>query len=105
MTIPLRERRGEKVAASELDAGGPQHIAPVVAWLATEDAGSVSNQIIHSARGTLAIMQQPAIIKAFKKKSGPWTLADVDTYMPQLLAAKAAHDAMVKEAGAPQLID
>ena len=53
----------------------------------------------------LGIMQQPAIIKAFKKKGGPWALAEVDKYMPQLLEAKAAHDAMVKKAGAPQAID
>jgi NAD(P)-dependent dehydrogenase (short-subunit alcohol dehydrogenase family) len=36
MTIPLRESRGEKVAEAELEAGGPQHIAPIVAWLAAE---------------------------------------------------------------------
>ncbi len=105
MTIPLRERRGEKVEAKELEAGGPQHVAPVVAWLATDEAANVSNQIIHSARGMLGIMQQPAIIKAYRKKSGTWTLDDVDRYMPKLLAAKAAHDAKVKEAAVPEQID
>ena len=43
MTIPLREARGEKVADSELEAGGPQHIAPLVAWLASDTAAGVSN--------------------------------------------------------------
>jgi NAD(P)-dependent dehydrogenase (short-subunit alcohol dehydrogenase family) len=105
MTIPLRERRGEKVAATDLDAGGPQHVAPVVAWLATEEAGNVSNQIIHSARGLLGIMQQPLILKSFQKKGGPWTLAEIDKFMPQLLAAKAAHDEAVKKAGKAQVID
>lgn len=105
MTIPLRERRGEKVQASELDAGGPQHVAPIVAWLATEEAGTVSNQIVHSARGMLGIMQQPAIIKSFQKKTGTWTLDEIDRYMPQLLEAKAAHDSAVKKAGAPVVID
>ncbi|NJN51045.1 MAG: SDR family NAD(P)-dependent oxidoreductase [Gammaproteobacteria bacterium] len=105
MTIPLRERRGEKVEAGELEAGGPQHIAPIVAWLSTDEAAGVSNQIVHTARGTLGIMQQPAIIKSFKKKGSPWTLAEIDKYMPQLLAAKTANDAAVKASGAPQAID
>ncbi|MCH2335027.1 MAG: SDR family NAD(P)-dependent oxidoreductase, partial [Pseudomonadales bacterium] len=38
MTIPLREARGEEVSSAELDTGGPQHVAPVVTWLATEEA-------------------------------------------------------------------
>ncbi|GIT39029.1 MAG: hypothetical protein Ct9H300mP8_02250 [Gammaproteobacteria bacterium] len=36
MTIPLREARGEEVSTTELDTGGPQHVAPVVTWLASE---------------------------------------------------------------------
>jgi len=105
MTIPLREARGQKVAEAELEAGGPQHIAPVVAWLATDEAKSVSNQILHIARGTLGIMQQPAIIKSFQKTKSAWTLAEIDKYMPALLGAKSAHDAAVKKAGAPVVID
>jgi hypothetical protein len=105
MTIPLREARGQKVGEGELEAGGPQHIAPVVAWLATEEAKGVSNQILHVARGSLGIMQQPAIIRSYQKKKGTWTLAELDRYVPQLLAAKAAHDEAVKKAGAPMVVD
>jgi NAD(P)-dependent dehydrogenase (short-subunit alcohol dehydrogenase family) len=105
MTIPLREARGQKVGEGELEAGGPQHIAPVVAWLATEEAKGVSNQILHVARGSLGIMQQPAIIRSYQKKKGTWTLAELDRYVPQLLAAKAAHDEAVKKAGAPIVVD
>jgi len=105
MTIPLREARGQKVAEADLEAGGPQHIAPVVAWLATDEAKSVSNQILHIARGTLGIMQQPAILKSFQKTKGVWTLTELDRYVPQLLEAKAAQDAAIKKAGAPVTID
>ena len=51
MTIPLREARGEEVSSAELDTGGPQHVAPVVTWLATEEAASISGQISHCASG------------------------------------------------------
>ena len=46
MTIPLREARGEKVTEQEMEAGGPQHVAPVVAWLCTEEAAGISAQIV-----------------------------------------------------------
>jgi NAD(P)-dependent dehydrogenase (short-subunit alcohol dehydrogenase family) len=105
MTIPLREARGEEVAQTDLDAGGPQHVAPLVAWLCTDEASSVSNQILHTASGNLGIMQQPAIIRAYKKSSGPWTLDELDEYVPELLKAKEAHDAAVAEAGKAQPID
>ena len=105
MTIPLREARGEKVAQSEIDAGGPQHIAPLVAWLASETAAGVSNQILHAARGSIGIMQQPAIIKSFQKTKAPWTLAELDRYVPQLIDARKTHDASVKVAGKSVVID
>jgi NAD(P)-dependent dehydrogenase (short-subunit alcohol dehydrogenase family) len=105
MTIPLREARGEKVAASELEAGGPQHIAPIVAWLAAESSAGVSNQIFHAGRGGLGIMQQPAVIKSFQKKKGTWTFAELDRYVPQLIEARKAHDAAVKAAGKSVVID
>jgi NAD(P)-dependent dehydrogenase (short-subunit alcohol dehydrogenase family) len=100
MTIPLREARGEDVSDDDMDAGGPQHIAPVVAWLSTEAAAGISAQIIHCGRGLVGIMQQPAIIKSFQKSgSGQWTVDDLDDYMPQLIEAKQANDAAASESG------
>src|SRR4029453_18159542 len=105
MTIPLREARGETVKQAELDAGGPQHIAPLVAWLASESASNISNQILHASRGSIGIMQQPAINKSFQKTKGPWTLAELDRYVPMLIDARKTHDAAVKAAGKSTLID
>jgi len=105
MTIPLREARGEHVEAEDMDAGGPQHIAPVVTWLATDEAKGMSTQILHVARGLVGIMQQPAIIRSFRKNSGMWTLEDLDEYVPQLYDTKLSADAAAKEAGKPVSID
>jgi NAD(P)-dependent dehydrogenase (short-subunit alcohol dehydrogenase family) len=105
MTIPLREARGETVKQAELDAAGPQHIAPLVAWLASDAASGVSNQILHAARGSIAIMQQPAIIKSFQKTKAPWTLSELDRYVPMLIEARKTHDAAVKAAGKSVVID
>jgi NAD(P)-dependent dehydrogenase (short-subunit alcohol dehydrogenase family) len=105
MTIPLREARGEKVAENELESGGPQHVAPIVAWLASDASAGVSNQIFHVGRGGLGIMQQPAVIKSFQKSHGTWTMAELDRYVPELVAARKAHDEAVKAAGKATAID
>ncbi|XOV82535.1 MAG: SDR family NAD(P)-dependent oxidoreductase [bacterium] len=91
MTIPLRENRGESVAEEDLEAGGPQHIAPIVAWLASEAAAGITAEIFHTARGGVAIMQQPLVIRQFKKTRGVWSLDELDQVVPQLVAARAAN--------------
>jgi NAD(P)-dependent dehydrogenase (short-subunit alcohol dehydrogenase family) len=101
MTIPLRENRGEKVRRTTSKQGGPQHIAPICAWLATEAAAGITAQIFHTGRGGIAIMQQPAVIKQFHKSNGVWTLAELDRYVPQLMAAKQAHDQSVNQSAIP----
>jgi hypothetical protein len=54
--------------------------------LASEAAQHVNAQILHVARGTVGIMQQPAIIRAFKTDA-LWSLAQLDQVMPKLLDA------------------
>lgn len=91
MTIPLRENRGESVEQEDLDAGGPQHVAPIVAWLASEASAGITSEIFHTARGGVAIMQQPRVIKQFKKSSGLWRLDELDDVVPLLVEAKKAN--------------
>ena len=91
MTIPLRENRGEEVNDDEIEEGGPQHVAPICAWLAGEEAASITSEIFHTGRGGVAIMQQPRVIKQFHKGSGTWTLDELDNLVPQLIEAKKAN--------------
>jgi NAD(P)-dependent dehydrogenase (short-subunit alcohol dehydrogenase family) len=95
MTIPLAEARGGSVDPNDVTRG-PQQIAPVVTWLASEAARDVNSQILHVARGTVGIMQQPAVIRAFKSEA-LWSLAQLDEVMPKLLEAKADNDARARE--------
>jgi NAD(P)-dependent dehydrogenase (short-subunit alcohol dehydrogenase family) len=102
MTIPLRENRGEEVGEQELDQSGPQHIAPMVAWLATEEAAGITSEIFHTGYGGVGIMQQPKVIKHFKKRSGAWTLDELDGIVPQLLDARKANVELADQQGATQ---
>jgi NAD(P)-dependent dehydrogenase (short-subunit alcohol dehydrogenase family) len=104
MTIPLRENRGESVGESELEQSGPQHIAPIVAWLATEEAGNITSEIFHTGYGGIGIMQQPKVIKQFKKSAGVWTLDELDGVVPQLIEARKANMEAADELGSPQTV-
>ncbi len=70
-----------------------------MAWLASEEAAGISNQILHAASGMIGIMQQPRIIKSFHKKSGAWTLDELDDFIPQLLEARRKNDEAAQKAG------
>jgi NAD(P)-dependent dehydrogenase (short-subunit alcohol dehydrogenase family) len=101
MTIPLAEGRGQTVDPTDFKRG-PQQIAPVVTWLASEAAKDLTAQIIHVSRGTVGIMQQPAVIRSFKAEQ-LWTLDQLDRLMPKLLEAKKANEARAQtEAAAEQ---
>ncbi len=100
MTIPLAEARGQTVDASDFKRG-PQQIAPVVTWLCSEAAKDLNAQIIHVSRGMVGIMQQPAVIRAFKSET-LWSLDQLDALMPKLLEAKRENEARAQQQAAPE---
>lgn len=100
MTFDIYESRGMKVDPND-PVHGPQQIAPVVSWLASEQAEGITGQIIHVARGQVAIMQQPAMLKAYQTDH-IWTQDDLDTVMPKLVEAKKEHDAEVAKGSTPE---
>jgi len=102
LTIPLREGRGDAVDPDD-PLVGPQQVAPVCTWLASPAAQEVTGQIINVMRGTVGIMQQPAVIRSFRTDH-LWTQDDLDRVMPALLDAKRAHDERVKKEGLPETL-
>ena len=97
MTIDLMQGAGREVDPKD-PLQGPQQIAPVVAWLASPAAQEVTAEIIHVMRGTVGIMQQPAIIRSFRSDH-LWTLDELDQAIPTLVAAKQAHDERAAKEG------
>ena len=103
MTMPLYEARGMKVDP-ENPTSGPQQIAPIVAWLASEKGADFNGQIIHTARGTVSIMQQPAMIRTYQTEE-LWQQQQLDEIMPDLLDAKQSLDAYIQEQAQAKKID
>ena len=102
LTIDLIEAAGRKYDENDWTQG-PGQIAPVVAWLCTEEASEITSQIIHSQGGILGIMQQPAIIQSFTTDN-LWTLDQLDKLIPELVETKKFHDQEVEEKGAPKKV-
>ena len=99
MTIALMEGRGAD--PSDVVKRGPEHIAPVVTWLASEKAQHITGQIFHVGRGLVGIMQQPVVVRSFHKDE-VWQLDELDRVMPVLLDARDENVKRAKKDGAPE---
>ena len=99
LTIDLMKAAGREVDENDWKQG-PQQIAPVIAWLSSEEANEITNQIFHISQGNVGIMQQPAVIKSIKSDD-IWDLDKLNMVMPDLVAAKKAHDEEVEKKGEP----
>jgi NAD(P)-dependent dehydrogenase (short-subunit alcohol dehydrogenase family) len=100
LTIPLMQGRDPDVASDP--ARSPAQIAPVVTWLCSEKGDGFTSQIVHVMQGEVAIMQQPAVIRAFTKGGPPFSQSDLDAVMPQLLAARTGNVSRAKKDGAAE---
>ena len=99
LTIDLMKAAGRNVDENDWKQG-PQQIAPVIAWLSSEEANEITNQIFHISQGNVGIMQQPAVIKSIKSDD-IWDLDKLNMVMPDLVAAKKMHDEEVGKKGEP----
>ena len=99
LTIDLMKAAGREVDENDWKQG-PQQIAPVIAWLSSEEANEITNQIFHISQGNVGIMQQPAVIKSIKSDD-IWDLDKLNMVMPDLVAAKKMHDEQVEKKGEP----
>ena len=99
LTIDLMKAAGREVDENDWKQG-PQQIAPVIAWLSSDEANEITNQIFHVSQGNVGIMQQPAVIKSFKSDD-IWDLDKLSTIIPDLVDAKKMHDEEVEKKGEP----
>ena len=102
LTLDLMQAAGREYDENDWSQG-PEQIAPIVAWLCTDEAKDITSQIIHSQGGIVGIMQQPAVIKSFTTDN-LWTLEQLDKLIPELVEAKKYHDKQVEESGSPKKV-
>lgn len=67
------------------DPGGPEHIPPIVLYLATDEAANINGQIFGASKGRVALYSWPTEAKGLYK-DGVWTLDELKKLMPVTLA-------------------
>ena len=79
---------GREVKEGEFDVFGPQNIAPLIAWLASDDAKDVHGEIFRVGGGTVWLMQGWHTVGKVSKKA-TWEPADLGGQLKAELAKGA----------------
>ena len=70
----------------------PEYVAPMVAYLASDDAWNINGQIFHVAGGTVGVAHQPMPMRTLWKPA-MWTLDELCDAVPRTLMAGIANPA------------
>jgi len=71
-----------------MDMPGPEYLAPVIAYLATDEAAGITGKVIACGGGRVALYSDPVQVKALykdHKKDGPWSIDDLIKLAPRTL--------------------
>jgi NAD(P)-dependent dehydrogenase (short-subunit alcohol dehydrogenase family) len=80
-TIPGREGNPDTGGMPQME---PEHVAPMVAFLASDEAWNVNGQQFLVYGGTVAVLHHPVPWKTLYKE-GTWTLDELSAQVPSLL--------------------
>jgi NAD(P)-dependent dehydrogenase (short-subunit alcohol dehydrogenase family) len=69
---------GDDKSGSELDPLSPQHVAPLVAYLASPAAERITGQVFVVYAGMVALLAAPTVEKRFDASTTTWDLQDLD---------------------------
>ena len=76
----LRAARGI-IGASTTLRGEPDDVAPMVAWLASDEAAHVNGHVFHVTEGLVTLLNEPEPVKTIQK-DGKWTVEELARVVP-----------------------
>ncbi|HVM97140.1 MAG TPA: SDR family oxidoreductase [Candidatus Acidoferrales bacterium] len=85
----IRRQQGiirEERALAQLEDLKPEDVAPMVVFLASDQAAGVNGQFFLCAGGSISLVSQPRAIKTIFKEDAAWTLDELDEVVPLTLA-------------------
>jgi NAD(P)-dependent dehydrogenase (short-subunit alcohol dehydrogenase family) len=69
---------GEHASDQGVDPLSPEHVAPLVAYLASPAAEQINGQVFVAYGGMVALLAAPVVEQRFDAQSETWDLADLD---------------------------
>ena len=69
---------GEDTSGRGVDPLSPEHVAPLVAYLASPAAEQLTGQVFVVYGGMVALLAAPVVEQRFDAQSDTWDLADLD---------------------------
>lgn len=79
-----------KNAIEMLEQMKPEDIAPLVVWLASDDAANVNGRVFYVETGRVGLYSEPALEKQLAKVGG-WTIDELFMFMPVTLTGELAN--------------
>lgn len=81
----MRKARSENVA--KFESLQPEHIAPLVVWLASDAASNVNGRTFYVEAGRIGLYSEPVLEKQMVR-AGAWTIDDLFMFMPATLTGE-----------------
>jgi NAD(P)-dependent dehydrogenase (short-subunit alcohol dehydrogenase family) len=77
-------KSGMEQAIRQLEQFKPEDVAPLVVWLASDDAANVNGRVFAVQTGKIALYSEPAEERTITA-NGPWTTDDVFARLPAIV--------------------
>jgi len=72
-------------AETALAMPGPEHVPPIVVYLATEEAGNINGQVFHTTKGFVGIYSDPVEVRTIFNKGEVWSVDELANLVPKTL--------------------
>jgi NAD(P)-dependent dehydrogenase (short-subunit alcohol dehydrogenase family) len=76
----------EDESGADVDPLSPDHVAPLVAYLASPAAGRINGQVFVVYGGMVALLAAPIVEQRFDASGSTWNLADLDKQLGSFFA-------------------
>ncbi|MFG2497346.1 3-oxoacyl-ACP reductase [Streptomyces sp. NPDC048441] len=82
----------QEPGAGELDALAPEHVAPLVGYLASPAAAGINGQLLVVHGGMVAVVERPKVAAKFDTAKGVFTYEELDGVLSPYYAGRPANE-------------